>query len=68
MVLVDAARRLGITAKAHEVRGSDRVLICPEASGTLLTRIGAPYPGQLGGTQDAPHAGTHQHPPATLLR
>jgi len=44
MALVGAARRLGITAKAREVRGSDRVLIRgPEGIGALLTRIGAPH-------------------------
>jgi len=44
MALVGAARRLGITAKAREVRGSDRVLIRgPEGIGALLTRIGTPH-------------------------
>jgi DNA-binding protein WhiA len=43
MALVGAARRLGITAKAREVRGADSVTIRdPEAIGALLTRIGAP--------------------------
>ncbi|SDD24903.1 hypothetical protein SAMN05216410_3041 [Sanguibacter gelidistatuariae] len=42
LALVGAARRLGITAKAREVRGVDRVVIRDgEAIGTLLTRLGA---------------------------
>ena len=40
--LVGAARRLGISAKAREVRGTDRVVIRDgEAIGALLTRMGA---------------------------
>jgi DNA-binding protein WhiA len=39
---VGAARRLGISAKAREVRGVDRVVIRDgEAIGALLTRLGA---------------------------
>ncbi|WP_411741147.1 DNA-binding protein WhiA [Rhodococcus sp. IEGM 1408] len=42
MALVGAARRLGVTAKAREVRGGDRVVIRDgEAIGILLARIGA---------------------------
>jgi DNA-binding protein WhiA len=42
LALVGAARRLGISAKAREVRGLDRVVIRDgEAIGALLTRLGA---------------------------
>ncbi len=42
MALVGAARRLGIAAKAREVRGVDRVVIRDgDAIGALLTRLGA---------------------------
>lgn len=42
LALVGAARRLGVTAKAREVRGADRVVIRDgEAIGDLLTRMGA---------------------------
>ena len=42
LALVGAARRLGISAKAREVRGVDRVVVRDgEAIGTLLTRMGA---------------------------
>ncbi|QNG18894.1 DNA-binding protein WhiA [Rhodococcus triatomae] len=42
LALVGAARRLGISAKAREVRGTDRVVIRDgEAIGALLTRMGA---------------------------
>ena len=42
LALVGAARRLGISAKAREVRGVDRVVIRDgEAIGALLTRLGA---------------------------
>ena len=42
LALVGAARRLGIAAKAREVRGVDRVVIRDgEAIGMLLTRLGA---------------------------
>ena len=42
LALVGAARRLGVSAKAREVRGSDRVVVRDgEAIGTLLTRMGA---------------------------
>jgi len=42
LALVGAARRLGVTAKAREVRGSDRVVVRDgDAIGALLTRIGA---------------------------
>jgi len=41
-IVVGSARRLGITAKAREVRGVDRVVIRDgDAIGALLTRIGA---------------------------
>jgi DNA-binding protein WhiA len=40
--LVGAARRLGVTAKAREVRGADRVVIRDgDAISALLTRMGA---------------------------
>ncbi len=42
LALVGAARRLGVTAKAREVRGSDRVVVRDgDAIGALLTRMGA---------------------------
>jgi DNA-binding protein WhiA len=42
LALVGAARRLGITAKAREVRNVDRVVIRDgDAIGALLTRLGA---------------------------
>src|ERR1700748_1366240 len=42
LALVGAARRLGISAKAREVRGADRVVVRDgDAIGALLTRIGA---------------------------
>ncbi|MCB0933754.1 MAG: DNA-binding protein WhiA [Mycobacterium sp.] len=42
LALVGAARRLGIGAKAREVRGTDRVVIRDgEAIGMMLTRMGA---------------------------
>ena len=42
LALVGAARRLGITAKAREVRGIDRVVVRDgDAIGELLTRLGA---------------------------
>ena len=43
MGLVGAARRLGITAKAREVRGSERVVVRDGAAiGALLSWMGAP--------------------------
>lgn len=42
LALVGAARRLGVTAKAREVRGADRVVVRDgDAIGALLTRMGA---------------------------
>lgn len=42
IALVGAARRLGVVAKAREVRGADRVVIRDgDAIGTLLTKLGA---------------------------
>jgi DNA-binding protein WhiA len=42
LALVGAARRLGVSAKAREVRGSDRVVVRDgEAIGALLTHMGA---------------------------
>jgi DNA-binding protein WhiA len=42
LALVGAARRIGLTAKAREVRGVDRVVVKDgDAIGALLTRIGA---------------------------
>ncbi|HEX7105577.1 MAG TPA: DNA-binding protein WhiA [Acidothermaceae bacterium] len=42
LALVGAARRLGVQAKAREVRGIDRVVIRDgDAIGALLTRLGA---------------------------
>jgi DNA-binding protein WhiA len=42
LALVGAARRVGITAKAREVRGVDRVVVKDgDAIGAMLTRIGA---------------------------
>jgi cell division protein WhiA len=42
LALVGSARRLGVTAKAREVRGADRVVVRDgDAIGALLTRMGA---------------------------
>jgi cell division protein WhiA len=42
LALVGAARRLGVAAKAREVRGVDRVVVRDgDAIGALLTRLGA---------------------------
>ncbi|TXI38219.1 MAG: DNA-binding protein WhiA [Mycobacterium sp.] len=42
LALVGAARRLGVSAKAREVRGTGRVVVRDgDAIGTLLTRMGA---------------------------
>lgn len=42
LALVGCARRIGVTAKAREVRGADRVVVRDgEAIGDLLTRMGA---------------------------
>lgn len=42
LALVGAARRLGVSAKAKEVRGADRVVVRDgDAIGALLTRLGA---------------------------
>ena len=42
MALVGAARRMGIPAKAREVRGADRVVVRDgDAIAALLTRLGA---------------------------
>lgn len=42
LALVGAARRLGVSAKAREVRGTDRVVVRDgDAIGNLLTRMGA---------------------------
>lgn len=42
LALVGAARRLGVSAKAREVRGVDRVVVRDgEGIGVLLTRLGA---------------------------
>jgi len=42
LALVGAARRMGVVAKAREVRGADRVVVRDgEAIGALLTRMGA---------------------------
>src|SRR3954447_20517232 len=42
LALVGAARRLGVMAKAREVRGVDRVVVKDgDAIGALLTRLGA---------------------------
>lgn len=42
LALVGAARRLGVSAKAREVRGVDRVVIRDgDAIGAMLTRLGA---------------------------
>jgi DNA-binding protein WhiA len=44
LALVGAARRLGVSAKAREVRGTDRVVVRDgEAIGALLTRMGATW-------------------------
>ena len=49
LALVGAARRLGVAAKAREVRGTDRVVVRDgEAIGALLTRMGAQDPRLVG--------------------
>jgi len=70
MALVGAARRLGITAKGTRgARQGPRPHPRPRGNrGAADPHRRPPHPGQLGGTQDAPHAGTRQHPPATSLR
>ena len=53
LALVGAARRLGITAKAREVRGVDRVVIRDgDAIGALLTRLGAHETVWLGKSEE----------------
>ncbi len=43
LALVGAARRLGVTAKTHQVRGVDQVVVRDEDTiVALLTRLGAP--------------------------
>ena len=55
LALVGAARRLGVSAKAREVRGADRVVVRDgEAIGAFADPDGCPgHPAGLGG---APHA------------
>ncbi len=70
LALVGAARRLGIQAKAREVRGVDRVVIRDgDAIGALLTRLGRPrVPDGLGGAADAARGPGHGQPARELRR
>ena len=70
LALVGAARRLGIPAKAREVRGVDRVVIRDgDAIGALLTRLGAhDARAGLGGAPDAPRGPGHRQPAGQLRR
>ena len=70
LALVGAARRLGIGAKAREVRGVDRVVIRDgDAIGALLTRLGAhDSRAGLGGAPDAPRGAGHRQPAGQLRR
>ena len=70
LALVGAARRLGITAKAREVRGADRVVVRDgDAIGALLTRMGAhDTRARLGGAADAPRGPGHGEPAGELRR
>ena len=66
LALVGAARRLGVSAKAREVRGIDRVVVRDgEAIGTLLTRMGARTPGWSGRSAGC---GARSGPPPTGWR
>ena len=60
----------GVTAKAREVRGADRVVVRDgDAIGALLTRMGAHDVGAgLGGAADAPRGARHRQPPGQLRR
>ena len=70
LALVGAARRLGVTAKAREVRGADRVVVRDgDAISALLTRMGAHESGAgLGGAADAPRGPGHREPAGQLRR
>ena len=70
LALVGAARRIGIAAKAREVRGVDRVVVKDgDAIGALLTRIGrARQRAGLGGAADAPRGAGHRQPAGQLRR
>ena len=70
LALVGAARRLGIQAKAREVRGVDRVVIRDgDAIGAMLTRLGRARRGPgLGGAPHAPRGPRHGQPPGQLRR
>ena len=70
LALVGAARRLGIAAKAREVRGVDRVVVRDgDAIGALLTRLGAHESrARLGGAPDAPRGAGHRQPAGQLRR
>ena len=70
LALVGTGRRLGISAKAREVRGADRVVIRDgDAIGALLTRLGrARHGAGLGGEADASRGPGHRQPAGQLRR
>ena len=70
LALVGAARRLGIVAKAREVRNVDRVVIRDgDAIAALLTRLGAHESAAgLGGPADAPRGAGLGQPAGQLRR
>ena len=70
MALVGAAGRLGISAKAREVRGVHRVVIRDgEAISAMLALMGATDTvAQLGGAAPAPRGARHGEPPRQLRR
>ena len=70
MALVGAAGRLGISAKAREVRGVHRVVIRDgEAISAMLAIMGATDDrAQLGGAPPASRGARHRQPPRELRR
>ena len=70
LALVGAARRLGISAKAREVRGVDRVVI---RDGDAISAAADPargprVPAGLGGASAAPRGARHRQPAGELRR
>ena len=70
LALVGAARRLGIAAKAREVRGVDRVVIRDgDAIGAAAHPARRPrVAAGLGGAPDAPRGARHRQPARQLRR
>ena len=70
LALVGVGRRLGVAAKAREVRGADRVVVRDgDAIGALLTRHRRARVGAgLGGAADAPRGAGHRQPAGQLRR